>query len=49
MKIHIVILFAAIAGVSLTTSCSTTKGLGQDLQKVGERIEDRAESTGGTR
>lgn len=41
------ILLAAF-GTALSTSCSTTKGFGQDLQKVGNRIEHRAESTGGT-
>lgn len=41
------ILFAAI-GTALSTSCSTTKGFGQDLQKVGNRLENRAEATGGT-
>lgn len=41
------ILFAAL-GTALSTSCSTTKGFGQDLQKVGNRLENRAESTGGT-
>ncbi|MES2995421.1 MAG: entericidin A/B family lipoprotein [Verrucomicrobiota bacterium] len=31
-----------------TTSCSTTRGFGQDLKKLGHRIENEAESTGGT-
>ena len=29
-------------------SCSTTKGFGQDLQKVGDKIESEAVKTGGT-
>ncbi len=41
------ILLAAL-GTALSTSCSTTKGFGQDLQKVGNRIEHRADATGGT-
>ena len=49
MKKHITILFVAItAGICLSASCSTTKGLGQDLQKVGGKIEERAQATGGT-
>jgi predicted small secreted protein len=42
-------LGGAAAGVSLMGSCAATKGLGQDLQKVGNRIEDRADATGGAR
>lgn len=38
--------FAAI-GTFASVSCSTTKGFGQDLQKVGNRIESRADATGG--
>ncbi len=30
-----------------STSCAATKGFGQDLQKVGNRIENRADATGG--
>ncbi len=29
-------------------ACSTTEGFGRDLQKVGKRLEKRADSTGGT-
>lgn len=43
------ILGGAAAGVSLMGSCAATRGLGQDLQKVGNRIEDRADATGGAR
>ncbi len=41
------LLFAAIATVA-STSCSTTKGFGRDLQKVGNRLENKADATGGT-
>lgn len=34
---------------AMTTSCSTTKGFGRDLQKVGDKIETEADRTGGTR
>ena len=36
-------LFATV----FSTSCATTRGFGQDLQKVGNRIENRADATGG--
>jgi predicted small secreted protein len=41
------LFFAAIA-TAVSTSCSTTKGFGQDLQKVGNRLENQADATGGT-
>ena len=30
------------------SACNTTKGFAQDLQKVGEKMEDAADDTGGT-
>jgi len=30
-----------------TTSCATTKGFGQDVEKVGNKIENAAQRTGG--
>ena len=47
-NIKLTVLLLAAFGIAISTSCSTTKGFGQDLQKVGDRIETRAESTGGT-
>jgi entericidin A len=42
MKKIIVLLVVSLT-VSLTLSgCNTVKGVGQDLQKAGERIEDIA-------
>ncbi len=41
-------LVAAAAATALATSCATTRGFGQDLQKVGNNLENQAESTGGT-
>lgn len=39
---------ASAAFVLATTSCSTTRGFGRDVQKVGEKIETEAVQTGGT-
>jgi predicted small secreted protein len=48
MKISQLILLATAAlGLALSTSCATTKGFGQDLQKVGNRLENQADATGG--
>ena len=30
-----------------STSCATTKGFGQDVEKVGSKIEQKANQTGG--
>lgn len=40
-------MLSAAVGILASTSCATTKGFGQDLQKVGSRLEDRADATGG--
>lgn len=37
----------AASAIALSSSCATTKGFGQDLQKLGGRIENRADETGG--
>lgn len=39
---------AAALGFAASTSCATTRGFGQDLQKVGGKLEAEAEATGGT-
>lgn len=38
---------ATAAFAFATTSCATTKGFGRDVQKVGNKIETKAERTGG--
>jgi predicted small secreted protein len=46
-KFHICVLLLTAPATLFSTSCATTKGFGQDLQKVGSRIENNANSTGG--
>ena len=46
-NLKIAFLFLTAAAIALTGSCATTKGFGQDLQKVGNRLESRADATGG--
>ena len=41
-------LIVAATGSILSTSCATTRGFGQDLQKVGNKLENDAVATGGT-
>ena len=38
----------ALAILASLSACNTMKGAGQDVQKVGEKVEDSANSTGGT-
>jgi predicted small secreted protein len=38
-KIALVLLMLSLVGL---TACNTVKGVGQDLQKAGEKIEDAA-------
>ncbi|MES2474758.1 MAG: entericidin A/B family lipoprotein [Verrucomicrobiota bacterium] len=41
------LITAAALGTVFSTSCATTKGFGQDLQKVGNKLENEANATGG--
>lgn len=46
-RIAILILVSMFAAGTLT-ACNTVKGAGQDVQKVGEKVEDAAKDTGAT-
>lgn len=35
-------VLALIAGMLLLSACNTVRGVGRDVQKVGEKIEDAA-------
>ena len=48
MKRLIPLMLLAMFSVSALSACNTTKGMGQDVQKVGEKLEDAADNTGGT-
>ena len=48
MKRITALLLLTLFSAGLLSACNTTKGFGQDLQKVGEKMEDAAEDTGGT-
>ncbi|MES2923384.1 MAG: entericidin A/B family lipoprotein [Verrucomicrobiota bacterium] len=41
------VLLLTVIGAAFSSSCATTRGFGQDLQKVGNRLENEADSTGG--
>ena len=48
MKSLSLVIFTVVVALAFSTSCSTTKGFGQDLQKLGNKLENEAEATGGT-
>ncbi|GAB3755275.1 entericidin A/B family lipoprotein [Lysobacter olei] len=43
MKRSILLLLLALAATAGLTACNTVKGFGQDLQKVGEKMEEKAD------
>jgi entericidin A len=48
MKRLIVLLLLTMFSVGMLSACNTIKGAGKDVQKVGEKIEQGADKTGGT-
>lgn len=48
MKRLTALLLLALFSVGTLSACNTVKGAGQDVQKVGEKMEDKAEDTGAT-
>jgi predicted small secreted protein len=44
----IALVLLAMFSVSFLAACNTVEGAGKDVQKVGEKVEDAAENTGGT-
>lgn len=43
MKHLITILAASLLSLTSLTACNTIEGVGKDLQKAGEKIEDAAD------
>lgn len=41
-------LLGLIMGVFALAGCNTVKGVGEDMEKVGGKISDAADRTGGT-
>ncbi len=48
MKRLTALMLLAMFTVGTLTACNTMKGAGQDVQKVGEKVEESANNTGGT-
>lgn len=43
MKRLTALMLLAMFSIGTLTACNTMKGAGQDVQKVGEKVEDKAE------
>ncbi len=41
-------LLLAMFSAGFLAACNTVEGAGKDVQKVGEKVEDAADDTGGT-
>lgn len=48
MKRLTALLLIALFTAGTLAACNTVRGAGQDVQRVGEQMEDAAEETGGT-
>ena len=48
MKRLIALMLLTLFATGFLTACNTVKGAGQDVQKVGEKMEGAAEDTGAT-
>ena len=48
MKRVMMLALLGMFSAGMLSACNTVRGAGQDVQKVGEKVEDSAERTGGT-
>jgi entericidin A len=48
MKRMTALVLLALFSIGSLTACNTVKGVGKDVQKVGDKVEEAADSTGGT-
>lgn len=46
-NLKLTLLFLIAIAAAFSSSCATTRGFGQDLQKVGDKLEREADATGG--
>ena len=48
MKRLMALMLLALFSMGTLSACNTMKGAGKDVQKVGEKVEEAADKTGGT-
>ncbi len=49
MKRLISVMLLAMFTVGTMSACNTVKGVGKDVEKVGDEMQEAADETGGTR
>ncbi|MEP6633562.1 MAG: entericidin A/B family lipoprotein [Luteimonas sp.] len=49
MKRLIPLMLLAMFSVGTLSACNTMKGAGKDVQKVGEKVEQKADDSGATK
>ena len=49
MKRFISVMLLAMFSIGMLSACNTMKGAGQDVQKGGEKVEQKADETGATK
>ncbi len=48
MKRLMALVLLALFSVGTLTACNTVEGMGKDVEKVGDKVQEKAEETGGT-
>jgi predicted small secreted protein len=48
MKRLMALVLLALFSVGTLSACNTMKGVGKDVEKVGDKVQEKAEDTGGT-
>ena len=48
MKRLMALMLLAMFSVGTLSACNTMKGVGKDVEKVGDKVQDKADVTGGT-
>ncbi len=43
MKRFVALMLLSLFSVAVLSGCNTVKGFGKDVQKVGEKVEDKAQ------
>ena len=48
MKRLMALMLLAMFSVGTLSACNTMKGVGKDVEKVGDKVQEKADDTGGT-
>ncbi|NLW96768.1 entericidin A/B family lipoprotein [Luteimonas wenzhouensis] len=48
MKRLMALILIALFSAGTLSACNTVKGVGKDVEKVGDKVQDAADDTGGT-